>query len=186
MLNRVFQWLMCTLMTVGLSWVWLVSQKGGMISISGPCLELGYSAFMCNQLLSCRSLPGWDLLWDAAQVKTDGATPGSTVSGATAVLELVNHSRRINLCWFCCSTRSLEVHSLPACLPSCGWTERGSRSGSRGKLSMICVGVFVPINCSNACCCGLRWSLECLLNTCSQEDQFSELSNISTSFFHPL
>lgn len=51
-------------------------------------------------------------------MKTDRATPGSTVSGATAVLELVNHSRRINLCWFCCSARSLEVRSLPACLPA--------------------------------------------------------------------
>lgn len=106
-----------------------------MICIFGPCLELGYSASACDQFWSCRSFPRWDSLWDAERAKADRATPGSTVNGTTAVFGLVNHSRRINLCWLCCSTRSLEVRSLPAFL-WLGWERKWVRKQRETKHEM--------------------------------------------------
>lgn len=132
-----------------------------MICIFGRCLELGYSSTVCNQLWSCRSFPSLRLAVGCrASWRLTERPRGLTVNSTTAVFRLVNHSRRINLWWLCCSTRSLEVHSLP----SYGWAERGSRSGSRGKVSMRCEGVFASINCSKARWCGLWWTLLCIFN----------------------
>lgn len=59
---------------------------------------------------------------------------GSTVSGATAVFGLVNHSRRIKLRWLHCSTRSLEVRNTPSY--GFGWERKWVRKQRETKHEM--------------------------------------------------
>lgn len=121
----------------GLSWT----------RILGSCVQLTLEFPTFSLVVRCRVGEDWQ------------SDPGSAVLQLCLGLLPIRH---INLCWLGCSTRLMKVRSLPCY----SWTERGSGSGSKGKLRWE-VRMLVPISCSKA---ALVWavgnSLSAFLNIC--------------------